>query len=241
LLNVPTWQRIVAMTRGSLSCRMVCAALRPVSAAVGRCTGSVIVSAVRTRERLVALTIDDGPHLATTPALLDVLRRHRATATFFLIGERVLANDQLLPRIVCDGHELANHLMRDEPTVLLGRPELRMQLQRVDSLLSPHGPVRFFRPGSGWLSPAVLREGAERGYRCAMGSPLLIATEYPDPAALGRRLAQRSHEGAVVILHEGTEARSGVTETASVMLEQLASRGYRAVSLTELCHRQDVG
>lgn len=225
------------MTSGSYSCRVSCAALRPVAGVLGRLTGSVIISSVPTRERLVALTIDDGPHLATTPALLDVLRRHRATATFFVIGERVAAYEPLLLQIAGAGHELANHLMRDEPSVRLSRPEFRKQLQRVDAMLRPHGPVRFFRPGSGWLSPAMLREGADQGYLCAMGSPLLIATEYPDPARLGRQFAHRSHQGAVVVLHEGTEARSGVAEMADVMLGHLARRGYRAVTLTELCRR----
>src|SRR5688572_6735261 len=68
---------------------------------------------VRTQDRLVALTLDDGPDERTTPLILDQLRRHGARATFILIGERVAGREALVRRLVEEGHEVGNHLMRD--------------------------------------------------------------------------------------------------------------------------------
>ena len=73
------------------------------------------------------------------------------------------------------------------------------------------------------------------GYRCVLGSPWLLATEYhADPEVQGRRLAARAHSGAVAVLHEGTQARTSVAVVADAFLAALAARGSRAVTVREL-------
>ncbi len=72
---------------------------------------------------LVALTLDDGPDPVTTPRILAELRRHNARATFFLISERARGQEELLRRIVEEGHELANHFTRDRPSIRLNADE----------------------------------------------------------------------------------------------------------------------
>ena len=188
---------------GATACRIACAALRPVARLAGLLSGSRVVASVATCERHVALTIDDGPHAATTPELLRVLRRHGARATFFLIGERVRCHPDLVWRIAADGHEVANHLMHDEPSIRLPPPEFRRQLTQVHELLAPFGDVMFFRPGSGWFTRRMLRDAAAQGYACALGTPLLLIADYKNPRKTGRTLARRAHPGAVIVLHEG--------------------------------------
>jgi peptidoglycan/xylan/chitin deacetylase (PgdA/CDA1 family) len=219
---------------GTTACRIACAALRPVAGLAGVLSGSRVVASVVTREQCVALTIDDGPHPTTTPALLRVLRSHNARATFFLVGERAQCHPDLVRRIAADGHELANHLMHDEPSIRLAAQEFRHQLARVHELLAPFGDVVFFRPGSGWLTTRMLRDAAAQGYACAMGTPLLLATEYKNPKGTGRALARRSHPGAVIVLHEGDESRLGVSAVADALLVGLAQRNLRVITLSEL-------
>ncbi|MDP9396198.1 MAG: polysaccharide deacetylase family protein [Actinomycetota bacterium] len=190
---------------------------------------------VATDRPVLALTIDDGPHPDTTPALLEVLGRHQARATFFLIGERAARHPELVRAIAADGHQLGNHLWQDRPTVRLPPEERARQLQQVDALLRLHGDVSVFRPGSGWFTPRLLRQGSEMGYRCVLGSPWLLVTEYDtDPQRQGRRLAARAHPGAVAVLHEGTRARTPVAVTADALLTALADRGSRSVTVREL-------
>src|SRR5688572_30390339 len=105
--------------------------LQHVADAVGRLFGTEIIVECRTAHARVALTIDDGPCPATTPRLLTVLARHDARATFFLIGERAMRHPELVAGIAAAGHELGNHLMRDEPSVLLRRAEFARQLRAV--------------------------------------------------------------------------------------------------------------
>lgn len=62
----------------------------------------------------LALTFDDGPHPLTTPALLDVLRRHDVRAVFCLWGDHVREHPALVRRIIAEGHRLGNHAMHHE-------------------------------------------------------------------------------------------------------------------------------
>ena len=216
------------------ACRIACAALRPVARLAGLLSGSQVVTSVATCERHVALTVDDGPHPATTPELLRVLRRHGARATFFLIGERARAHPDLVGRIAADGHEVANHLMHDEPSIRLPAPEFRRQLTQVHELLVPFGEVMFFRPGSGWFTRRMLRDAAAQGYECALGTPLLLAADYRNPRNAGRILARRAHPGAVIVLHEGEESRAAVAAVADALLVGLAPRKLSAITLSEV-------
>jgi peptidoglycan/xylan/chitin deacetylase (PgdA/CDA1 family) len=230
---------LVIRSAGATACRIACAALRPVARLAGVLSGSRVVVSVATRDRHVSLTIDDGPHPATTPKLLRVLRSHGARATFFLIGERVQSHPDLVRSIAADGHEVANHLMYDEPSILLAPTEFRRQLAQVHDLLAPFGDVVFFRPGSGWFTRRMLRDAAAQGYACAMGTPLLLAadilpTEHRDPRDIGRILARRAHPGAVIVLHEGHESRIAVSAAADAMLVELSRRDLRAITLSEL-------
>ena len=221
------------MTHSSLPCRMTCAGLQQLADRLWAARAPLIC--VATDRPVLALTIDDGPHPATTPALLDVLSRHDARATFFLIGERATRHPALVREIAAGGHQLGNHLRQDRPTVRLPRREAGLQLQQVDALLRHHGDVSVFRPGSGWFTPRILRQGSDMGYRCVLGSPWLLATEYhADPEVQGQRLAARAHSGAVAVLHEGTQARTSVAVVADAFLAALSARGVRAVAVREL-------
>ena len=202
--------------------------------AVGHRFGADIVVHCRTTLPYVALTIDDGPDPQTTPGLLSVLAGHDARATFFLIGERAIRHQRLVADIAAAGHELGNHLMRDEPSVRLSDAEFERQLRTVHDLLSAHGTVTAFRPGSGWFTPRMLRVAGRLGYRCALGSPGLVAKAYPQPAELGERLARRSRPGSVIVLHEGTPDRRPVTEVIDALLGTLAREQLRARSLREI-------
>jgi peptidoglycan-N-acetylglucosamine deacetylase len=206
----------------------------PAARAAFRLLGSAVLSFVDTDAPAFAITFDDGPHRETTPELLDVLARHQAKATFFLIGERVRGNERIVARIAAEGHEIANHLMRDRPSVLLPDREFRDELIRVNALLAPYGPVRWFRPGSGWFTPRMLRSAAEQDLRAVLGT--LVAAHHGGPGdeGIARSLVDAIRPGAIVILHEGTPRRRGVVATTDQMLAQLRGRGLTAVTVSHL-------
>ncbi|GAB2617787.1 polysaccharide deacetylase family sporulation protein PdaB [Paractinoplanes abujensis] len=189
---------------------------------------------VETAEPVFGLTFDDGPHPQTTPGLLAVLRRHRAKATFFLVGERIKANPHVVEQIVAEGHEVANHLMRDERSVLVPDEQFERELAETSRLLAAYGPVRWFRPGSGFYKPRMLRAAAGQNLRAVLGTVVAANTGGPGDAAIAGGLATSVRKGSIVVLHEGTEKRRGVVATTDELLTALAGRGLTAVTVSEL-------
>jgi peptidoglycan-N-acetylglucosamine deacetylase len=189
----------------------------------------------QTDEPVVALTFDDGPHPEVTDAVLDVLAMHEARATFFLIGDRITGNEGVVARIVDEGHELGDHLMHDEATILLSRKRFREHLTEARDLLADYQEVSWWRPGSGWTTRSMVREAQALGLRCVLGT--VAITDGPPPEAGSwreQRLLAQINEGAVVVLHEGTSARRDVVATTDWLLTRLAERGLHSVTLSEL-------
>lgn len=190
--------------------------------------------AVPTRERAVALTLDDGPDPASTAEILRVLHAHNAHATFFLISGRVPGNESLVSRIVAEGHEIGNHLTREEPSIRLDSADFESAVLEAGTVLARFAPVRWLRPGSAWYDAAMLNTIERLGYRCALGSV------YPyDPHIRSARIAStyilaNVRPGAVIVLHEGGGRGPRTVRTLERILPELAERGYRVVTLSEL-------
>ncbi len=193
-----------------------------------------VLFSMDTPEPLVALTIDDAPHLALTPAILDVLAEHGARATFFVIGERVPGNEGTVRRIVEEGHELGNHLMADAPSIRLSAAAFERQLLQTHDLLARFGPVRWFRPGGGWYSRGMLRQLRRYGYRCALGSAYAYDCHIRSAWYVSRHILRNTRPGAVIILHDGHERRWRTVTVLRRVLPELERRGYQVVTLSEL-------
>jgi len=184
--------------------------------------------------RAVALTLDDGPHPSTTPAVLDTLSAHGGKATFFLLGEAAAAYPDLVERIAAEGHELGNHGLRDEHSSDLSPEALETSLARTHEVLAPFGRVTLFRPGGGWFTRRVLDAAARHDYRCVLGSV------YPQDAHVHRRdylvwdVLRRVRPGGIVILHEGRPERAVVTAVLDAVLPELRRRGYEVTTVSEL-------
>lgn len=206
----------------------------PAARAASRLIPADVLWFVDTDAPVFALTFDDGPSPETTPGLLEVLARHRAHATFFLIGERVRAHPELVRAIADAGHEVANHLMRDERSALLPDHQFRRDLAEAGALLAPYGPVRWFRPGSGWFTPRMLRSAAQQDLRAVLGT--LVAAHHggPGDARIAPDLLAGIRPGSIVVLHEGTPVRRGVARSTDELLAALADRGPAAVTVSEL-------
>jgi peptidoglycan/xylan/chitin deacetylase (PgdA/CDA1 family) len=124
--------------------------------------------------------------------------------------------------------------MRDERSVLVPRPQFRRDLAEVSALLAPYGEVRWFRPGSGWFTPGMLRCAAEQNLRAVLGT--LVAGHHGRPAdeRIARDLLAGIRPGSIVVLHEGSTKRRGVVETTDELLTALADRGLAAVTVSQL-------
>jgi peptidoglycan/xylan/chitin deacetylase (PgdA/CDA1 family) len=189
---------------------------------------------VETTAPVVALTIDDGPHADITPRVLDVLARHGARATFFVLGENIGGNEDLLARMRAEGHEIANHLVEDRPSILLGEEEFARQLHEVDPWLDRQARWRWLRPGSGWFSPGMVEIAARHGYGLCLGSIFPHDDRIHDAERLAATVLGRVRPGDVIILHDGAEERAVLVDVLERILPELAARGFRVTTVSDL-------
>lgn len=188
----------------------------------------------------VALTFDDGPHAAGTPAVLEVLARHGATATFFLVGEQVAQRPALAREIVDAGHDVAVHGYRH---TLLLRRSVRALAEDLDRALATIAEATgiaptLYRPPYGVFSSGALAHVRARGWR-----PLLWSTWGRDwerrasPASIARRATKGLEPGDVVLLHDSDAYSSADSwrRTAAALpsvLDAVASLGVAAAPVT---------
>jgi peptidoglycan/xylan/chitin deacetylase (PgdA/CDA1 family) len=189
---------------------------------------------VPTHERVVALTLDDGPDAAHTRQILDVLRTHDAHATFFLIANRVRGNEPLIAAMLAEGHELGNHLSRDEASIRLSPEAFAADAAEAGRVLGEFARVRWLRPGSGWYDDAMLDAIERAGYRCALGSVYPYDPHVPSPRFAAAYVLSNVRPGAVIVLHESGERGRRTVETLRRVLPVLRARGYHVVTLSEL-------
>uniref|UniRef100_K3WB45 NodB homology domain-containing protein n=1 Tax=Globisporangium ultimum (strain ATCC 200006 / CBS 805.95 / DAOM BR144) TaxID=431595 RepID=K3WB45_GLOUD len=94
---------------------------------------------VNTSERVCSLTIDDAPS-ASTPLILDILKQHNVKATFFIISDRITGNEDVVRRIVREGHTLGNHLTEDRASVLDALHVFEQKLKECDRAIRVYQP-----------------------------------------------------------------------------------------------------
>jgi peptidoglycan/xylan/chitin deacetylase (PgdA/CDA1 family) len=105
--------------------------------------------------RKLAITFDDGPNPSMTPKLLDLLERHNARATFFVIGQYARQNPELLRETAARGHVIGNHT-DSHPNLFWSSPgKTRDELHRCHDAIATalNESPRFFRPPFGWRNP----------------------------------------------------------------------------------------
>jgi peptidoglycan/xylan/chitin deacetylase (PgdA/CDA1 family) len=192
----------------------------------------VIVKRGAPGARRVALTFDDGPD-EMTDAYLDVLDRHGARATFFLVGRECEKHPEAVRRIVARGHEVAGHGFTHTAFPKLTVPALRDELDRTDQLLSRGRPARpLVRPPFGATSVRSLAVSALAGYTSVLWSRDSDDCRTSSPDDIVARLAPEAlTPGEIVLLHETQEWTLAALPRA---LTALAAAGWQAVTVGEI-------
>ncbi|MEQ4301744.1 glycosyltransferase [Plantactinospora sp. B6F1] len=203
----------------------------------------------------IALTFDDGPDPRWTPEILDVLRRHRAHATFFVVGARVNEHPELVRRILAEGHELGSHTFTHADLAALPDWRRQLELQLTRSAVAGatgRSPILFRPPyssGAGSLTADdadALRAAARAGHIAVLADRDTVDWRRPGvdrivAAAEGRSAGQPGRgrkpvpdePGAVVLLHDGGGDRSQTVAALDRLLPEMTDLGYRFSTVSE--------
>ncbi len=163
----------------------------------------------------VALTFDDGPDPATTPAILGVLRRYHVKATFFVVGARAEQHPDLIQRIASEGHTLGSHTYYHRDMTSLAPEQMSQELRdtqtAIDQALGYHSRITLFRPpcGAPYATETDKLPGFQRFMEAQRMYPVMWNVDSRDWALRGRpdlivdNIVQGTPEGGgVVLLHD---------------------------------------
>jgi peptidoglycan/xylan/chitin deacetylase (PgdA/CDA1 family) len=197
-------------------------------------------------ERTIALTYDDGPNPRYTEALMEILKRHDARATFLVIGRWAEREPDLLRALAKAGHALGNHTWSHPTMPLRSRAqiheELRLCREAVEgaglSFSSVEG-APLMRPPYGRRRPGTLRAIREAGYNPLLWS--ITCYDWRRTATVDKLVerAGRARDGDIILLHDGSDAEPAADRAASVaatdeVLGRLTAEGYRFVTVPEM-------
>ncbi len=197
------------------------------------CWFGPVVTRFRTPQKAVWLTIDDGPHPEDTPRLLQLLKKHHARATFFVIGRQVQKYPELTRAILRDGHSLGNHTQTHPVSFFwsfLEAPLTREidQCNRALREITGEQP-RWFRAPAGMANLFLHFLLCDRNMKLIGWSARGFDGLFNNPEAMADRIQQSVQPGAIILLHEGRRDRQGRpinVMLAETILTRLAAEGY---------------
>ena len=198
----------------------------------GRETASPAANPVElpAESHFVALTFDDGPRRDTTARLLDGLRERGASATFFLVGQQIAGNEDLLRRMRDEGHQVGNHSWSHADLKSESDGGFQQEVGRTDALLREtlgEGDY-WLRPPYGLIDPAV---------RTGVTVPMVHWSVDPrdwesrDTAKVVRSVLKDVQPGDIILLHD---IYPSSVEAALQIVDALEAEGYWFVTVEEL-------
>jgi peptidoglycan-N-acetylglucosamine deacetylase len=188
--------------------------------------------------REVALTFDDGPSPASTPAILTFLERSRTPATFFLIGQQVQQWRSLVQREWRDGFALGNHTWNHpdmtRQTVAGMRFELSTGQQALRAAISSQACLWLWRPPYDDYNGTVLRVARGLGLSTVTWSVDPRDWSRPGTGVIVARVLAQVYPGAIILLHDGGGSREQTLAALPRILAGLRARGLVPVTLPKL-------
>lgn len=184
-------------------------------------------------KKVVALTFDDYLGDKIYP-LLDVLDGYGVKGTFFVIGNSIESNADVLEELIKRGHQAANHTWDHYNNHTLTDDEIRAQLISTRLFIKKYGSqdAPFFRPPGGYYNDNMVRIAQDVGLQTVLWS--LNSTD-ADTNNNARRVknmvTQWVHPGAIITMHTG---RDTTIEALPGIIENLRDRGYRFVTISEM-------
>lgn len=187
-------------------------------------------------KKLVALTFDDGPLAATTPQLLDILKKKQVPATFFVVGTMAERAPEVLKREQKEGHEVGSHTTAHRSLATMSAGEIQAEKQQMNSIVEriTGKGVSLVRPPYGALSDTV---------RGTMGQAMILWSVDPEDwrdrkaETVRTRVREMAHDGAVILLHD---IHPTTVEAVPGIIDDLRADGYEFVTVSELAEAKKV-
>ena len=189
-------------------------------------------------QKVLYLTFDAGYENGSTEKILDTLKEQQVPAAFFLVGNYIEKNADLVRRMEAEGHIVGNHTMHHKDmSKLTDEAAFAKELQDLEALYQETvgKPMpKYYRPPQGIYSQDNLRLAQKLGYKTVFWSLAYVDwnnDSQPTREQAFKKLLPRTHPGAVILLHSTSKTNA---EILGELIEKWKAEGYRFGTLEEL-------
>ena len=189
-------------------------------------------------EKVLYLTFDAGYENGSTEKILDVLKAHQVKAAFFLVGNYIERNADLVRRMAQEGHIVGNHTMHHKDMSQMTDPAaFQKELSDLEALYretTGQQMPKYYRPPQGLYSEENLTMAKDLGYKTVFWSLAYVDwmnDRQPTRQEAFGKLLPRTHNGAVVLLHSTSQTNAEILDE---LLTKWENEGYRFATLEEL-------
>lgn len=177
---------------------------------------------IKTTEKKLFISFDDGPIPEVTPKVLKILGKHNAKATFFCVGENVQKHPEVFKQIIAEGHNVGNHSYNHIKANKFTNEEYLANVAKADELIQS----LLFRPPYGRITPSLAKKLGEK-YSIYMWSVLTRDYEQNlSPEACLRIALKQSKKGSIIVFHDSLKASKNMLFALPRVLEYFGERGY---------------
>ncbi|HEL1587098.1 TPA: polysaccharide deacetylase family protein [Streptococcus suis] len=171
---------------------------------------------------MIALTFDDGPNPATTPLVLDILKKYQVKATFFVLGKSVAGNEAILQRMVAEGHEIANHSWSHPNLTKLSATDVAAEIQQTQSAIEAAVGFKpsLMRPPYGAINATTMSSIQMPIINWSIDSK---DWQSRNATSILKEVQAQAHPGGVLLLHD---IHQSTVASLDGVLSYLLSKGY---------------
>ncbi|MBC5636149.1 delta-lactam-biosynthetic de-N-acetylase [Ornithinibacillus hominis] len=194
-------------------------------------------------DKTLYLTFDNGYEQGFTDEILDVLKKEKVPATFFVTGHYVSSAPDLIKRMVDEGHIVGNHSYHHPDFTILTKEVMKRELETLEEAvakISKQDDIKYVRPPKGMFNQQTLEWANDLGYIHVFWSLAII--DWDTKAQKGWQYAydqvmEQVHPGAIILLHAVSEDNAQALEK---IIQDLKKDGYTFKSLDELVMKDKV-
>ena len=191
-----------------------------------------------TDEKVLYLTFDAGYENGNTEPILDALKKHNVSATFFVVGTYIESEPDLIRRMVEEGHTVGNHTWHHpDMSQIADMDSFKKEITDVEDAfldVTGHEMTKYYRPPQGKYSESNLQMAKELGYKTFFWSLAYVDWYEDDQPAKEEafdKLLGRIHPGAIVLLHSTSSTNAAIMDELLTKWEEM---GYQISPLSEL-------
>lgn len=200
----------------------------------------IIIKKGNQNEKVVALTFDDGPDEVFTPQVLDILKKYDVKATFFLIGEKVSYNKNIVKREKEEGHEIGNHTYTHINAAKESKTKIQSEITKTQEAIkniTGEYPT-IFRPPYRAMSRDLCQIVKSQNMNIILWSNIDVRDwSNPGVKSIVSTIDQKIENGNIIILHDYNTVRNNKSQTIEaleIIIPKLKQKGYKFVTISEL-------